>query len=215
MAALSNLTKVLKDSKTRTFVLLLGVIVVGGVAVAFMRMGGKDDLLSGKPSKTLAPPSSIKGTVGNLTPEKYTKLLQQENINRVESAEKSNTSAIPTIINSADSQSLNANGANGLNGDGKNIFGDISRGGFEGKGGLFGADGEGGAGQRAKTEAELREDRLSEQRERLERERLEKENQQELDRLRKSLEQQQKSYQDMIIQRAKAMQYHAQAVQLP
>lgn len=211
MAALSNLQKVLGDSKTRTFVLLLGVIVVGGVAVAFMRMGSQDDILADKTSKTLAPPSAIKGTVGNLTPERYTKLLQQENINRVETAEKSNTSAIPTIINSPDAQSLNANANNGLGTDGRNIFGDITRGGFEGQGGLFGSDGSQNS-NRPKTEAELREDRLREQRERLERERLDKENQQEIERLRKLMEQQQKDYQDSVSQRAKAMQSHAQAI---
>ena len=90
--------KILGDSRTRTFVILIGVIVIGGMTFAFMRMGGKDDVLSAGPSKVLAPPSSISATVGNVTSEKYTKLLQEENLKRVEVAEQSNKSAIPTII---------------------------------------------------------------------------------------------------------------------
>ncbi len=210
MAALSNLTKMLEDSKTRTFVILIGVVVVGGIAVAFMRMGNKDDALSGKASKILAPPSSIKGTVGNVTPEKYTKLLREENTRRVENAEQSNKSAIPTIINDPNSNALNNAGRNGMGADGKNIFGDISRGGFEGSGGLFGN--EGSNGPRPKTDQELRDERLKEQRDRLERERLEREAQQEAERLRRLAEQEQKSYQEGINQRAKAMQSHAQAI---
>lgn len=211
MAALSNLTKMLGDAKTRTVVLLLGVVVIGGMVFAFVRMGSQDDILSGKASKALPPPA-IKGTVGNVTNEKYTELLRQENLNRVETAEKTNKSAIPTIINAPDPNANGANGANGLGANGNNIFGDITRGGFEGKGGLFGDGADDGSSGRPKTEQELREDRLREQRDRLERERAEKENQLELERLRKLAEQQQKAYQDAIAQRAKAMQSHAQAI---
>lgn len=207
MAALSNLTKILGDSKTRTFFLVFGVIIIGGIAVAVMRMGSKEDILANKSSKALAPPSAIKGTVGNLTPEKYTKLLREENVNRVETAQKSNASAIPTIINAPTTQGLGNNGNNALGAEGQNIFGDITRGGFEGQGGLFGPQ-----GQRPKTEAELREARLKDQRDRLERERTDRENQQETERLRRLMEQEQKSYQDTLNQRTKAMQSHAQAI---
>src|SRR5690606_39572867 len=87
----------LQNTKTRTFVIAFGALLVGGIVFALTQLGGEDDL-GPTGSRTAGVPSSIKAVPGNVVPEKYRELQQTENIQRADAAEERDGSAVPTII---------------------------------------------------------------------------------------------------------------------
>ncbi|HKY70246.1 MAG TPA: TrbI/VirB10 family protein [Gammaproteobacteria bacterium] len=208
---MANLTKVfsaLGNARTRTFVFLLGTILIVGIGIAIYRSGG-ETVATTKPSAVTAAPSQLRAVPGGEIPERYRELQKEENIRRAEEAEKTKGSAIPTIIGAASESELEKSlfAAGGAAGQGENQspFGDLSRGGFEGAG-LFNPKG----GQA--TEADSREKRLQEQKDRLEKLRLEKEKQLELERLRKQAEKEQQVFTASVQQTAQAMSQQAEKV---
>ncbi|MBS0289055.1 MAG: hypothetical protein JSS07_03325 [Proteobacteria bacterium] len=235
----SNLFAGLSNSKTRTFVIIFGVIIAIGVAIAIMR--GKDtgeDILSKQTSQVLAVPTDIKATPGGSTTEKQRELLMKENERRAQEALQTKSSAIPTIVgamaNPADKNAADAAALDAIakgeqrNKIGRLGLGDAGMGGLEG-GGAFGAAGPGGAGtgtagtgspfgsgdggpfgkSTQDRARELQEQRLREQREQLEKQRAEQERLKELERQRRLAEQQQKEYEASVQKTAGQMKTYA------
>jgi len=191
----SNLLAGLKNSKTRTFVILFGAVIVVGVSVAIMRNSGEnEDVLAKQGSQAVGVPPQIKATPGSVVSEQYKELQVADNQKRAEEALKKKTSAIPTIIgavaeddNRGDANSLeNALKSQQQGTQNKLQFGQAEEGslasaGFVGK----------SAREREREEQEAR---LKEQRDRLDKVRIEKERKDELERQRRLAETEQKNY---------------------
>ncbi len=223
-----NLLAGLSNSKTRTFVILLGAIIFVGVVVAIVRSKqAPEDALSKQGSQAVPVPADIKATPGNVVPEKYRELQIQENERRAQEALQKKSSAIPTIIGAIGENSDKGNadaaaleqalkdrerdklGKMGLGGADGNGF--AGGGAFGAGGGAFGAGGAGGlSGKSAADRArELQEQRLREQREALERQRAEQERLKELERQRRLAEQQQREYEASVQKIAGQMKNYA------
>lgn len=217
--SLEPVFKKLSNAKTRTFVILLGSIVIVGIVIAVMQ-GTQDTRseLAKQGSQAVAVPSEIQSTPGSVVSEQYRELLTKENQQRADEALKSKTSAIPTIIGGVSESPASRNVIGGTG-----IDGDLQFGAAEGGAGAFGAGGpfgpggsfgEGGGGpfggqaalDRQRTEQEAR---LREQREQLEKMRLEKERQAELERQRQANERAQKEFQQSVQQVASQMKQYA------
>ncbi len=152
----ANLLSGLSSSKTRTFVILFGAVIVIGVLVAYLRRDkGPEDVLSKQGSQALAVPADIRATPGSVVPEKQRELLMQENEKRAQEALQKKSSAIPTIIgaitnpndkNSVDAAAIDEATKNQQRDKlGRLGLGDANGSGFAG-GGAFGANGANGAG---------------------------------------------------------------------
>ncbi|MBN9287061.1 MAG: hypothetical protein BGO43_11800 [Gammaproteobacteria bacterium 39-13] len=225
-----NLLAGLSNSKTRTFVILLGAIIVVGVIVAIVRSKQTpEDVLSKQGSQAVPVPADIKATPGNVVPEKYRELQIQENERRAQEALQKKSSAIPTIIGAIGENSDKGNadaaaleqalknrerdklGKMGLGGADGNGF--AGGGAFGAGGGAFGAGAGGAGGLSGKSAAdrarELQEQRLREQREALERQRAEQERLKELERQRRLAEQQQREYEASVQKIASQMKNYA------
>ncbi len=192
----SNLISGLSNSKTRTFVILFGAVIVVGIGIAVLRGGKKsEDMLSKQGSQAIAVPSSIRATPGNAVPEKYQELQKAENERRVQEAIQKKTSAIPTIIGAiADTTGKENPDALAIDAALKNqsnqklLIGEAAEGGFAGGGMAFGKSPQ----EKAR---EAQEARMREQQARLDKQRADQERQKELDRQRKLAQQQEKEYQ--------------------
>ncbi len=152
----ANLLSGLSSSKTRTFVILFGVIIFIGILIAYLRRDkGPEDVLAKQSSQALAVPADIRATPGSVAPEKQRELIMQENEKRAQEALKTKSSAIPTIIgaitnpndkNSVDAAAIDAATKNQERDKlGRLGLGDAGGSGFAG-GGAFGANGLNGAG---------------------------------------------------------------------
>lgn len=161
MAKTPKLIARLSDSKTRTFVIFFGVVLIIGIIFAFMNRGKEQsDTLAQQGSQAVGIPSDIKATPGQAATEKYRELQQQENVKRAQEALEKKESAIPTIINTtANPTDKAAQDAQAIDealrrqqraGLGKLGIGDAEGSGFGqggfGQGGPGGLGGPGGAG---------------------------------------------------------------------
>lgn len=205
MVELTKYLDALKNTKTRTLVLVLGAGILAGSVYLVSNLGGKSDATAQAPSKTVEVPSSIKAIPGNPLPEKYRELQQEENLQRAEEAKKKNASAIPTIIGQTVDAGANAGAAGGAAGKGQNVddlFGDTSRGGFIGTGLANPQDAQ-------KAAEDERQRRLQEQRDRLAQQAAERDRQKELERLQREAEAAQKAYQQQVQETANQMANYA------
>lgn len=204
----SSLFSGLANTKARTFVILFGAIIAVGVGIAIFR-GNKDtqDSLAKQSSQTVAVPSSIKATPGNVVPEKYRELQMQENERRAQEALEKKTSAIPTIIGAvgdpaskenADAAALEA----ALKGQDQKLQVGMEGVGFTNTN-VFAKSPQ----EKAREDQEAR---LKEQRDRLEKMRLDKEKQAELERQNRLAEQQKREYQEAVNKIQTNMKNYAQ-----
>lgn len=220
------------DAKTRTFVIIGGVILAIIIIYALTQIGG-DELEAGDPSRTAGVPSSVKGIPGQATPERYAELLREENLTVAQQAELRGGSAIPTIVGQS-SDSAGGFGDDGFGsgafGPGSGAFGAGGQGGAgfgnagqfgEGGEGNFGGAGAGGSGLGAfgrsgqgsrRSADEIAAERRRQAQEDLDRRRAERERQKELERLRKLAEAERNRYQQDLQQRAASMAQYAQAL---
>ncbi|MBS0286292.1 MAG: hypothetical protein JSR17_03300 [Proteobacteria bacterium] len=152
----ANLLKGLSNSKTRTFVIIFGVIILIGIIIAVVRGRHEaSDVLSKQGSQVLAVPADIKATPGTNVPEKQRELLMKENERRAQEALQTKSSAIPTIIGSMTSPTDKASAdaaaidaamkAQQREKLGRLGLGEAGGGGFAGGGGVGAAGGVGGA----------------------------------------------------------------------
>ena len=88
------------NTKSRTVVLLFGVIFLVTVSIALTKLSSNKDPIAARASQTMAVPDSIRAIPGNKTPEKYRELQIIDNDRRAREAREKggNRSAIPTII---------------------------------------------------------------------------------------------------------------------
>lgn len=229
-----SLSASLSNAKTRTFVLLFGLVIILGVALAMLRSSkNQSNILEKQASSAVAIPSQIKSTPGSTVSEQYKTLQEAENERRAQQALQSKTSAIPTLIgnvsdsdknSSALEKSLSLSGAGlgnlnlerglptdpSLSSDG--LFGNSGEGLFGKSGqGLLGKSGDGlfGKSPQQKQQEEM-EARLREQRERLARMQEEKERQANEERMRQMAEKEQQVYRETVQKMANQMKNYAQ-----
>ncbi len=191
-----NFLNSLKNTKTRTLVLVVGATLVAGVIFLITNLKGGEDPAKQNPSKAVGVPREAQSVPGTQTSEQYRKLLEEENKKRAEEAEKDKKSAIPTFKGTGATDPNNPFGATGTNpqfgmgagGDKSNDpFGDTSRGGFVG-GGTFNAK-----DQQRQLE-EDRQKRLDDQKKRLAALEDEKRRKADMEQRRKELEAAEKQY---------------------
>jgi hypothetical protein len=203
-----NLLASVGNTKTRTFVLFLAVVLIIAVLIIFFRSSSEVDPLKEKMSSTTAIPSSIKAVPGNETPEKFRQLQMEDNRRRVLEAYEKKTNAMPTIVGVASTKDFAAK-IDEINNMGdanaSEMFGDTQRGGFVGK-----------AGFQTKTEkkeaTQSRDEKIKKDRERINKIKEEREQQRAADRARKEAAQDQARYIDSIKQTTKSMQKHASSI---
>lgn len=94
---LSNISAALKDTKTRTLLIVVGIILLVGVGIGYIGLRRAEQ--KGPPvGASVQGAPSIKSIPGVGTPSReYVKTQEQENIIRAQIAAKEGTSAIPTI----------------------------------------------------------------------------------------------------------------------
>jgi hypothetical protein len=108
-----NLLVALSNAKTRTYVLLFGIIIIIGIAIAFLNRGNNtSSALSQQGSQATTVPSRISSTPGNIVSPQYKEYITAENDRKAEQALKAQTSAIPTIVGAT--AEPNVNGAQQL-----------------------------------------------------------------------------------------------------
>lgn len=207
MAKAKNaLMTTLSNTKSRTFLILFGAVVVVGVGL--LVFGGseeQEDILAKQGSQTVGVPSNIKSTPGGVVSDQYRDLLEKENERRAQEALKAKTSAIPTIIRAV-SESENDQGKfsfnqdntaqnQNLKNDGQAPFGSPNEGDFLGSTGPF-------TKSALERQREEQENRIREQRERVQRMKAEQERAkvraEQEERQRQVLAQEQKEYQDAV-----------------
>lgn len=108
--AFSTLFQSFSNTKTRTMVLFAGILVAIGVGITMTQLNSKQAALASD-ARTLPVPAHIKAIPGNVAPEQYEQLLKEDNQKRVEIAKKSDASAIPTILGSAQKPNETSNEA--------------------------------------------------------------------------------------------------------
>lgn len=193
-----NFINSLKNTKTRTLVLVVGSTLVAGVIFLITNLKGGEDPAKQNPSKVVGVPREAQSVPGTQTSEQYRKLLEEENKKRAEEAERDKKSAIPTFKGAGVTDPNNpfgsAAGANpqfgmgGAAGRGNNDpFGDTSRGGFVG-GGTFNAK------DQQRMLEEDRQKRLEEQKKRLAAIEEDKRRKADMEQRRKELEAAEKQY---------------------
>lgn len=208
MVDIKKLSSTLRNTKTRTLVLMFGVGILLVGAIILFRIGTAPDPLDEQASKTVSIPQKIRAIPGNELPEQYAALQREDNIRRAQEAKKQQTSAISTIIGSVSESQLDKDAlarqrqAAGAEDD---LFGDTSRGGFVGEG-LYNPS------SATKNADKEREDRLKAQRDRLDKLKADKARAKEMERLRRLADRQRKEYLQSIQKTAQSMQRHAQAV---
>lgn len=212
-----NLLAGLTNAKTRTFVILFGAIVIGGVAIAFMnKKNAASDVLSKQGSQATTVPTKIKATPGSVVTPQYKELQIAENERRAQLASKAQTSAIPTIMGAtAEANFDKPDKMQDINSKAKALdqasnprvqFGETTEGDFLGTTGPF-------AKSAAERERDKQETRVKQERERLEKIRQDKERalqrQQSEERAMRMAEQEQKAYQEQITRIAAQMRTYS------
>jgi type IV secretory pathway VirB10-like protein len=209
-----NFLSSLKNTKTRTLVLVVGSTLVIGVIFLIMNLKNGKDISKENTSKVIGVPREAQSVPGTQTSEQYRKLLAEENKKRAEEAEKEKKSAIPTFKGADESGGAGQNGFDpnnpnaqfglgGAGGRGNDPFGDTSRGGFIGGGSAASLK-----EQQAQLEAE-RQKRLDEQKKRLAELEEDKRRKAEMELRRKELEAAEKQYQQSVQEAATQMANYA------
>lgn len=212
-----NLLAGLTNAKTRTFVILFGAIVIGGVAIAFMNKKNEgSDVLSKQGSQATTVPTKIKATPGGIVTPQYKELQIAENERRAQLASKAQTSAIPTIMGATSEANFDKpEKMQDINSKAKALdqttnprvqFGETTEGDFLGTTGPF-------AKSAVERERDKQETRVKQERERLDKIREDKERalqrQQAEERAMRMAEQEQKSYQEQITRIAGQMRAYS------
>lgn len=211
-----SLMSKLSNTKTRTFVLFFGALLLGGIVIAFGNRGSTEgDPLAKQGSIAASAPSQIKATPGSIVSTEYKKLQTAENQRRAEQASKASTSAIPTITGSISDLSVDqrdkdnldaALQTGGLEKNSRLQFGDTPETGFAGPFGKSSAE----------REREKQESRVAEERKRIDKIRSDKEQallqQQAREQEARLASQEQKAYQDELKLLTGQMRKYANAV---
>lgn len=193
MAKTTNLLSGLSNTRTRTFVLLLGSVIVLGILVAVFRSRGHgpSDELAKQGSQTVGVPSTIKATPGTVVSEKYRELQQAENERRAQDALKAKSSAIPTIVGAIAQTPDKLSAEATLDAALKTPDASLDTGGGFAGGGVFGKTAQ-------DRNRELQDAKIKEQQDRIDRARQEKDRLAEQERQRRLAEQQEKAYVESV-----------------
>jgi len=207
MAKAKNaLMTTLSNTKSRTFLILFGAVVLVGVGLlVFSRSDDQEDILAKQASQAVGVPASIKSTPGGVVSDQYRDLLEKENERRAQEALKAKTSAIPTIIRavseSEDQQRFTLRQADtaqdqSLSDEARAQFGLPTEGDFLGTTGPF-------TKSALERQREEQENRIREQRERVQKMRADQDRArlraEQEERQRAVMAQEQKEYQDAVL----------------
>lgn len=96
----------LEDTKTRTILIIVGIVVFFGLAIIVKSALTNDDNVGQRASSVAGVPGNIENIPGGDITEQYRNLQLEENASRAEKAKQQGKSSIPTLVGSKNEKVL-------------------------------------------------------------------------------------------------------------